>query len=145
MCDRSLFSAVGDFDPTLSQCADWDMWIRMAVVTEFVYLDEALVTYRQHASNMSRNPELLERDSLRVLEKGFNLQGLPPAVLARRRAALARNYMVLAGTYFYARRYGEFLRCVLWSALLDPRQLGYLLAFPHRVLTRRTRGMKLAG
>jgi len=50
--------------------------VRMAARTEFIYLDSELVTYRMHDTNMSRNARLLERDSLRVLEKGFDMPGL---------------------------------------------------------------------
>ena len=37
------------------------MWVRLAALTEFIYLDSELVTYRQHETNMSRNAPLLER------------------------------------------------------------------------------------
>ena len=145
VCERSLFSAVGGFDPALSQCADWEMWVRVATVTEFVYVDEPLVIYRQHGSNMSRDPELLERDSVRVLEKAFSLAGIPASVRARRSAAFARNYMVLAGTYFYAGRYRDFLRCAMRAVSLDARQLGYLTAFPGRLIRRWLQGDRPVG
>src|SRR5262249_5480611 len=136
LCERSLFEAAGGFDPALSQCADWDMWVRLAAHTEFLYLDEPTVTYRQHDSNMSRNAALLERDSLAVLEKGFQTADLADSIKAQQRAAFARNYMVLAGTYFHARRYTDFLRCATRSVLMDERQLAYLAAFPLRVMKR---------
>lgn len=136
MCERSLFSVVGGFDPKLSQCADWEMWVRLATVTEFLYLDEPLVTYRQHASNMSRDARLLERDSVRVLEKGFALPGIPPALRATRRRAFGRNYMVLAGTYFYTGQYNDFVRCAVRAISLDPSQVSYLAAFPGRMVRR---------
>jgi hypothetical protein len=145
VCESSLFSVIGGFDPDLSQGADWDMWIRLATVTEFLYLDEPLVNYRQHASNMSRYPELLERDSLRVLEKGFSLPGVPAAVRAQRRAAFGRNYMVLAGTYFYARHYRDFVRCLLRARPLDPWQVRYLAGFPSRSIRRRLEGTRPVG
>lgn len=140
LCERSLFEAVGGFDPRLSQCADWDMWVRLARHTDFLYIDEALVTYRQHDANMSRRPDLLERDSLRVLEKGFSLPGLRDDVRRQRRRAFGRNYMVLAGTYFVARHPMDFLRCAVRALLLDPRQAAHLAAFPLRRLQRRLRG-----
>jgi glycosyltransferase involved in cell wall biosynthesis len=145
LCDRALFAEVGGFDPDLSQCADWDMWIRLATLTEFVYLDEPLVNYRQHGSNMSRWPNLLERDSLRVLEKGFSLAEVPAAVRARRRAAFGRNYMVLAGTYFHARRYRDFVRCLLRALPRDPWQLRYLVSVPSRFIRRRWDGTRPVG
>lgn len=137
VAERALFESVGGFDPVLSQCADWDMWVRLAAETEFVYLDEPLVTYRQHGSNMSRNAPLLEFDSLRVLDKGFALPDLPEAVRSRRKQAYARNYMVLAGTYFHARLRRDFARCALRAIGLDFRQTAYLLGFPWRMAMRR--------
>jgi len=145
LCDRSLFSISGSFDLSLSQCADWDMWVRLATITEFLYLNEPLVAYRQHGSNMSADPALLERDSVRVLEKGFELPSLPHVVRRARRVAFARNYMVLAGTYFYARRYLDFARCALRALALDAGQLGYLMAFPGRLGRRCLNGGRPGG
>jgi len=136
LCERSLLAVVGGFDMTLSQCADWDMWVRLSALTEFLYLDEPLVMYRQHGANMSRNVALLERDSLRVLEKGFAMPDLPNSLRARHRAAFALNYMVLAGSYFRAHRYRDFARCAARAVALDLRQVSYLVAFPARVVAR---------
>jgi hypothetical protein len=145
VCESSLFSVVGGFDPDLSQCADWDMWIRLATLTDILNLDEPLANYRQHGTNMSRRLELLERDSLRVLEKGFNLPEVPAAVRAQRRAAFGRNYMVLAGTYFHTRRYRDFVRCLLRALPLDPWQVRYLVRFPSRSIRRRWEGTRPVG
>ena len=136
ICERSLLTEAGDFDSALSQCADWDMWVRLAAITDFLYLDEPLVTYRQHNSNMSRSAPLLEHDSLLVLKKGFGRENLPASLRARRRAALARNYMVLAGSYFHSRQYTHFARCVARAVTMDFHQVGYLIAFPSRVAAR---------
>jgi glycosyltransferase involved in cell wall biosynthesis len=136
LCERSLFEATGSFDIEMSQCADWDMWVRLASHTEFLYLDEPLATYRQHEANMSLNAALLERDSMRVLEKGFAAPELASSLRARRRAAFARNYMVLAGTYFQARQYRDFARCAARSLALDIKQGAYLVAFPVRLVSR---------
>lgn len=135
ICERELFENIGGFDPALSQCADWDMWVRLATQTDFLFVDEPLVTYRQHDANMSRNAPLLEKDSLFVLEKGFAMKEIPKEVSAKRRAALARNYMVLAGTYYHAKLYKDFLRCAIRSVAMDFKQVNYLLSFPKRKLS----------
>jgi len=136
MGERSLFIEAGGFDPALSQCADWDMWVRLAALSDFLYVDEPLVNYRQHGENMSRDATLLERDSLRVLEKGFAMSALTDRLRSHRRPAFARNYMVLAGTYFHARRYGDFIRCAARAIAGDFRQAGYLMRFPIRLASR---------
>lgn len=138
VCERSLFADVGGFDPALSQCADWDMWIRLATRTEFLYLDEPLVTYRQHGSNMSRNAPLYERDVRLLLDKAFAMP-LPPSLLDRRNEAWGRAYMVLAGTYFHAGMYRDFLRCAARAARYQPSQARYLVRFPVRWYGRRSR------
>jgi len=134
LCEKSLFELVGVFDPSLSQCADWDMWVRLAGVTEFLFLKDRLVTYRKHDTNMSGNARLLELDSLRVLEKGFASPSLPASIASRRRAAFGRNYMVLAGTYFHSQRYKDFVRCAARAVTMDFRQANRLLTYPLRVL-----------
>ena len=129
LCERSLFAEVGKFDTAFSLCADWEMWIRIATVTEFVPVDEPLVKYRVHGDNMSLDVSLLEDDSLRTLRKGFALAALPPAVRGRRRTSFAHNYMVLAGSYARAQRPLHGLRCALESLVRDPRQTRELLAY----------------
>jgi glycosyltransferase involved in cell wall biosynthesis len=133
LCERTLLEDLGGFDPDLSLCADWDLWIRLAAQTEFAYVDEPLVHYRWHAGNMSRDVALLDRESVRTLEKAFAMPGLPEALRARRRSALGRNQMVLAGSYFRAGRYRELLRCAARAVSLAPGQALRLLAFPLRV------------
>ncbi len=145
VCERTLFDLVGGFDPVLSQCADWDMWVRLAAQTEFLYVDEPLVTYRQHDASMSRNAPLLEYDSLQVLSKGFAMPKLSESLRAQHQAAFARNYMVLAGTYFHARRYCDFLRCAARAVTMDIHQIRYLTAFPMRIAARlKTRNLSEA-
>jgi len=138
LCERVLFEGSGKFDPEMSQCADWDMWVRLAQHTEFLYLEQPLVTYRQHDRNMSRNATLLESDSLRVLEKAFEKGDLSPRQRRSRRVAFARNYMVLAGSYFQAGSYSDFARCAARALAMDVRQAGYLIAFPFRRAARLT-------
>ena len=130
--ERALFEAAGGFDPALSQCADWDMWIRLSTRTEFLCLAELLVLYRSHAGNMSRSVPLLEKDSLRVLEKAFATGALPPSLQAERARAFAHNDSVLAGSYFRAGCYRDAARCAFRALRLDWRQAVRILAYPWR-------------
>lgn len=145
LVERALFEEVGGFDPALSQCADWDMWVRLARRTRFLALDEVLVTYRQHATNMSRSAPLLERDSRRVLEKGFGDPGTPDRLRSRMSRALARNWMVLAGSYYHAGSYRNFIRCALQALWHNPAQAARLAGYPFRRLARATRAPQPEG
>jgi glycosyltransferase involved in cell wall biosynthesis len=136
VCERSLLEEVGGFDPALSQCADWDLWARLAPRTEFVYVDECLVRYRQHDGNMSRDVRRLENDSVRLLDKAFSSAELPPHLRRRRRAALAWNDTVLSGSYLHQGQLRDAVRCAARSLRGDPRQVATLGAFPVRALGR---------
>jgi glycosyltransferase involved in cell wall biosynthesis len=136
VCDRELILATGGFDRRLSQCADWNMWVRLASSTDFTYIDEPLVTYRQHAASMSRNAPLMEFDSLLVLDSGFALPDLPANIRAKKREAYGRAYTVLAGTYFQAGQYASFVRCAFRALLLQGSQIRYFAQYPARVLKR---------
>jgi glycosyltransferase involved in cell wall biosynthesis len=135
LVERRLLSVVGGFNSTFSHCADWELAIRLARHTEFAYVPEPLVTYRQHGANLSRQIDTLERESTRLIEMTLSEPGLPPSVVRRANEARARNWMALAGCYFNAGRYRDFARCAHRALRLRPAALTRLLGFPVRRLT----------
>ncbi len=135
MVERGLFEAVGGFDPALSQCADWDLWIRLRTRTRLAAVREPLVLYRSHPGNMSRSVPLLETDGRRVLEKAFAMD-LPEELRDQRKRAFAANDMVLAGSYFHAGRRADAMRCAIRALGGDWRQAGRLAGFPFRAGSR---------
>jgi alpha-1,3-rhamnosyltransferase len=54
MVKRNVFEEVGLFDPN-NYIEDWDMWLRIANVFPFEYIDEFLAYNRIHGKNMSFN------------------------------------------------------------------------------------------
>jgi glycosyltransferase involved in cell wall biosynthesis len=50
---RSVFEAVGLFDPALPLAIDYDLWLRVARHFEFDHVDEPLVRYRTGHGNLS--------------------------------------------------------------------------------------------
>ena len=132
MVEKCWFEKTGGFDLKLSHSADWDMWIRLSQHIDFAYVDEPLLQYRWHDNNMSHNAPLYESDTLLALTKAFDNPALPPQLKARRKEALGRQWMVIAGCYFEQRQYGNFLRCAWQSLKQNPARICYLLAFPLR-------------
>jgi len=132
----SLFRAAGGFDEELGMSADWDLLVRLRLRTEFAYVPEPLVLYRRHDSNQSRKVAILERESIRVLEKSFALGYLPSDVGRLRRRCLAWNDAVLSGSHFWA---GSWARAVWFAARAvwrDPSLIGRVVGFPTRQLVR---------
>ena len=68
---KQLVEQVGLFDITINPVADADMWIRLSAIRPFIGLPEALVRYRQHDSNMSKDPEQMVTADYRLKEKMF--------------------------------------------------------------------------
>jgi glycosyltransferase involved in cell wall biosynthesis len=76
---RSTYEKVGGFDPALRWVIDWEMWIRVAVSTQVVYVSEPLATYRMHAG----------AETSRLKKSGVIVEDLALG-LARIRAVLRR-------------------------------------------------------
>lgn len=65
----SIMQELGGFDVRLGACEDWDMWRRISLHHDLVYIDEPLVFIRVHGANMSRSWMRMARLNLRHLVK----------------------------------------------------------------------------
>jgi hypothetical protein len=138
LCDRELLLEAGGFDPDLSLCADWDMWLRLAVRTRFAGIDDPLVLYRRTPGSMSGDPRVLERDTLALLAKAFSARDAPG--LAMQNRVYGYQYRVLSGSYLHTGLHRDALRCLVRSLRHDPRQALYALALPARAIRRAIQG-----
>jgi glycosyltransferase involved in cell wall biosynthesis len=66
---RKLLAATGLFDERLSVSADWDMWVRMALVTPFGFLGSPYTKYRLHQNQMHSNIGQMEKDMSTSFDK----------------------------------------------------------------------------
>ena len=138
MARASLVERLGGFDAELSQCADWDMWLRLSSITGFIPLADALVQYRSAPGSMSSNPDLLEQDTIALLDKFYASQAASAYGRVRRRA-YANQWMVCAGTYLQAGRKRDAVRCAAAGLRSDPRTVDRLISLPVRRLRRGAR------
>ena len=71
---RSLYDRLGGYDESLA-FEDYDMWLRMATVTKFGYLDRKLVTYRgvpgSMLDNLYKNRDVYADSLIRCQMKHF--------------------------------------------------------------------------
>lgn len=114
MVRRSVLAESGVFDPMLINAQDWDLWIRLAKVGRFGYIDEILSHYRVH-----------DNQSVGTLKYSRNLVYSDQVLMARWqndaealsliREKTGRDFFVLgrrerrAGNYSAARR--AFWKC----------------------------------
>ncbi|MBW3636700.1 MAG: glycosyltransferase [Armatimonadetes bacterium] len=74
---REVMLHIGGFDPRCAPADDWDLWLRLARVTKFAWVDEILVDYSLHDGQQRDDPARMFRAVRRVL-------GKHPFELARR-------------------------------------------------------------
>lgn len=71
MMRSSALKAIGNFDESLPQAHDYDLWFRFLHHYSCGFLEESLLAYRWHGENMSQNPN--EACSLIVQERAKRL------------------------------------------------------------------------
>lgn len=132
---REAFASSGGFDPQLCGAADWELWLRMALNHDWVFLNEPLAIYRRHDENLSSNHEqmigefaatlrcILARCELSAPDQAFVKQCLANQLFGHAYLAYDR------GDYRTARqRFAEYLRTnglnprglLLWTACCLP-------------------------
>jgi len=127
---RDQFELVSGFDPALSYCCDWDLWIRLAQVTGFCAVNEILAAWRQHGGNLSRDIRSLEHDSVRLLKKALSDPRTPTDARSGARQVHGHNWSVLAGSYWKARRFCDSFRCLGNALIAAPVKT--MSTFAHR-------------
>ncbi len=137
---NDLFEELGGYDEGLANMADWDLLLRLRLREEVAWVPDPLVLYRRHATNMSRSVRMLERESVRVLDKAFASVALPEDLRRLRRRCLAYNDSVLAGSCFWSGNLGRAAGYGLRALARDPSLTGRFVGFPIRHLLRVVRG-----
>jgi len=94
---RQAIESVGEFDPALASCEDWDFWLRLAARWPFVVVPKYQILYRQSSSSASSKVEVMEKYHLIVIERAF--QSAPPEFQSLKNQSLANIYRFLAHLY----------------------------------------------
>jgi glycosyltransferase involved in cell wall biosynthesis len=95
----AVFRKVGLFDEDLPLAMDYDLWLRVARMYRFDYVDEPLVKYRTGHDSLSRRLEerlaMVEGIMRRFLERQGGRRLVKPAVVREARAELYYHMSVL--------------------------------------------------
>jgi hypothetical protein len=96
---RDLLLSVGGWEPSLVNTEDWDLWLRLAPLTQFRYVGQALASIRVHSGRAtgSASPRLrrILADRERVLARAYARPGLTPRAAAIRPLAYRNLYIDL--------------------------------------------------
>lgn len=123
---RLCLDTAGLFDENtaLLGCEDYDLWLRIAVQYQALYLPETVAAIRRHSQNISRDAASLRTKTLFALQK---IEMLHPELLKKypieRHEAYARNHGAVAKACFQQKRiYAGFVHGIqaLFHALKMP-------------------------
>jgi hypothetical protein len=135
LTSRSIFDEVGGFDTALSTSADWDLFYRIGSRYETVFIQEPLLKYRIHGTNMHGNVRRMEYEMLYAFSKVFSDEDQELRKIKGK--AYGNFYRVVSGSYFQAGEIGNFLRTAAKSIWYRPAGIAYFAAFPFRRFARR--------
>ena len=97
MMRRATLERTGGFDETLIANEDWDMWIRMAEISRFLFHDEILARYRMHPTSLtggrSQHYRRVILDRVRLIENYYARPNVPLDALAVKSLARRNVYM----------------------------------------------------
>jgi len=90
---RDALVLVGGFEPMLTHGEDWELFVRLAAVVQFVVVPVGQVFYRQSSTSASAQVELMEQRLLLVIDSVFS--AAPPQFLSLKTHCLANLYHYL--------------------------------------------------
>jgi len=131
LIERSMFEELGGFSPGLSTAADWELLVRIVARGGLAYVDEALVDYRWHGQNLTRDVAATERDLRRAYDMVLARHGADLSI-SRRQAYAGMHRMLAAANLRMGRRIPALMHGVR-AAGRDPSVV------PHVVRSRISR------
>src|SRR5579883_168758 len=73
---KSAVMVAGGFDTQLTYCEDWDLWLRISLLGDLVFIDEPLVRYRQHAKSLTHDEMFMREQVERTRNRIIRMKGL---------------------------------------------------------------------
>lgn len=92
LVSRKAIESVGEFEPTLKSCEDWDFYIRLAARWHFIVVPKHQILYRQSSNAMTSKVEVMEKEALRVIERAYRAAPLKYQSLRNQSLAWVYEY-----------------------------------------------------
>ena len=102
MVRKDIFDKAGYFDEdrSLSGSEDWDMWVRIASVTKFLFTKEFTVKVRSHDKQTSINADKMATSMIKVLDIVYQNKNILPAIESLKRESYSSLYTIIAINYY---------------------------------------------
>jgi len=101
------FKEVGGWDVSLCQVPDYEYWLRLGLLGEFIRVPKSLAHYRVHEESQSYVEASIEKseECIRVMEQYFKNNKVPDEIEALEAKAKSMAYLIAARFHLRAGRY----------------------------------------
>jgi len=127
---RACFQQVGGLDESLNGIEDWDIWLRLARVTQFKFVNQILAHYRIHGGRStgkaSKTFVTVVQRRFDLLDKVYRQPDLPPEALALKPLAYRNAHMDTALRWKSAREYRRMFQHFGQALRVSPNPLATL-------------------
>jgi glycosyltransferase involved in cell wall biosynthesis len=120
---RSAFEATGGWNPALRLMADFEYWLRLALLGKFVRIPRALAAWRVHNASQSfarMSPENAS-EPVRIISEYFARPEIPRQLLHLEKSANARACLVSAQLHARSGRYASATAMFYQGCIASPR------------------------
>jgi glycosyltransferase involved in cell wall biosynthesis len=120
---REALDQAGWFNESFSTAEDYDLWVRLAQITQAAYIDEPLALIRKHEHQLSQERQLASwQNVIRTLESTWQRGGLTVGQRWRLRRNLGRRYTHLGLMLLADNRRSEALSAFKRAVRINPLQ-----------------------
>lgn len=126
---REAYQQAGAWNPSYRQMPDYDFWLRMGLLGDFIRIPKPLASFRIHEGSQTYARTTPERaqEPIRIIEAVLGAPQLPASLRAVQNKARSSAHLVSAQLHFRAGRLMSGLRATGTALRLAPS----LIAKPH--------------
>lgn len=101
LAKSKVIDSIGNFDPSLKSCEDWDYYLRLAAKYDFILVPKHQILYRKAPESMTSKGSIMEREGLRVIDKTY--QTTPQKLQHLKNKSIAR-FLIVCGRIYSDRK-----------------------------------------
>jgi len=138
---RELLERVGPFDETMKGNEDWDMWIRLARVSQFRFVDRVLASFRVHAGRTTGGDSehfcTITEGRFRPLDKAFADPNVPEYILNLKPLAYRNAHIDVACRWISVGETRKALAHMRAALAVAPSPMATLVRIAYSILLSR--------
>ena len=128
---RKAFEAAGPWNSDLKQMPDWDYWLRLGLVGNFLHISEPLAAFRVHNESLSfaKGDSSKSDEPVLIISDYFKKSDIPESIIIAKDEALSNAYLTSAQLHWRAGRFKVGVTYIIKALSLFPRNFLSLKTF----------------